>query len=58
MNTPKNFWTASITALFLLVAFLAALTIKELKSIAYVGKSEQVVNTISQRIREIKQSKQ
>lgn len=31
----------------LLVVFLAVLSIKEIKSIGYVGKSEQVLNTIS-----------
>jgi uncharacterized protein YggE len=47
MNTPTNFWKASTVAVILLTVFLAVLSLKEIKSIAYVGKSDQIINTIS-----------
>jgi uncharacterized protein len=48
MNTiPKNFWSSLVTVFILLVVFLAAASIKELKSISYVGKDTAQVNTIT-----------
>ncbi len=47
MNAPQNFWKVGIGALVLLAIFLFVVSIKELRSIGYVGKSDQVVNTIT-----------
>ncbi len=47
MNIPKNFWNTAVGVMGLLIAFLAFLTIKEAKSIAYVGRSTDTVNTIT-----------
>ncbi|MEI8327568.1 MAG: SIMPL domain-containing protein [Candidatus Taylorbacteria bacterium] len=47
MNIPQNFWKTAVGALVLLTIFLVVVSVKELKSIGYVGKSDQVVNTIS-----------
>jgi uncharacterized protein YggE len=47
MNTPQNFWKVVMGAVALLAVFLFVVSIKELKSIGYVGKSDQVVNTIT-----------
>lgn len=47
MNTPQRFWNTAITALGILVAFLAVLTIKEIKAIGYVGKSSETVSMIT-----------
>lgn len=47
MTQQEQFWRTASLVGFLLVAFLAVLTIKEAKSIGYVGKSDQIVNTIS-----------
>ncbi len=48
MNTSQEkVWKIAYVVGALLVVFLAVLSIKEIKSIGYVGKSEQIVNTIS-----------
>ncbi len=47
MNIPQNFWKAGVVAVGLLALFLAVVSIKELKSISYVGKSDTLVNTIT-----------
>ncbi len=47
MNTQTRVWNIGATLGVLLVAFVAVLTIKEIKSIAYVGKDLPVANTIS-----------
>ncbi len=47
MNVPQNIWKVGVVAVGLLAVFLAVVSIKELKSIAYVGKSDTVVNTIT-----------
>lgn len=44
---PQKFWSTAIGALGLLTVLLLVLSIKELKTIGYVGKSDQMVNTIS-----------
>jgi len=46
MNNPR-FWSIASTVGALLIAFLAVLTIKELKSIAYVGHDISVTDTVS-----------
>lgn len=46
-NIPKNIWSTLVGVFALLIVFLVAVSIKEFKTIGYVGKSEQVVNTIS-----------
>lgn len=45
MNMPKNFWSTAVGALALVIVFLAALSIKTLKEIGYVGVDN--VNTIN-----------
>lgn len=47
MTPNNNFWKSVTVVSYLLVAFLAVMVIKEIKSINYVGKSDQLVNTIS-----------
>jgi uncharacterized protein YggE len=47
MNIPEKFWKIAMVSLGLLALFLFVVSIKELKSIGYIGKSDQVVNTIS-----------
>lgn len=47
MNIPSKFWTAVITVLGLLTAFLAIVSIKEVKSWRYVGVNTTVTNTIT-----------
>ncbi|MEI6304434.1 MAG: SIMPL domain-containing protein [Candidatus Taylorbacteria bacterium] len=44
---PQKFWSTAIGALALLTVLLLVLSIKEIKMIGYVGKSDQIVNTIS-----------
>ncbi|MFA6601869.1 MAG: SIMPL domain-containing protein, partial [Candidatus Paceibacterota bacterium] len=46
-NIPKSFWNVITTAATLLVVFLAVLSIKELKSIGYVGVNANMTNTVS-----------
>ena len=45
--TQERAWKTGIVVGALLVAFLAVLTIKEIKSIAYVGHDTAITNTIS-----------
>ncbi len=47
MNIQEKFWKSASLACLLLVIFLAVISIKELKSIGYVGKNLQTTNTIS-----------
>ncbi len=47
MNIPTKFWNAVTTAFILLVVFLAVASIKELKSISYVGANPSMTNTIN-----------
>jgi len=47
MTTQERVWKIGAAVGVLLAVFLAVLSIKELKSIGYVGKSDQIVNSIS-----------
>lgn len=47
MNIPSNFWKTVIGAFGILTIFLVILSIKEIKSIGYVGKDAPIYNTIS-----------
>ena len=47
MNIPEKFWKVTMGALGLLAIFLLIVSIKELKSIGYVGVNDTVVNTIT-----------
>ena len=47
MNQQKRAWNIGITIGVLVIVLLTIISIKELKSIAYVGKSDQIVNTIT-----------
>ncbi len=47
MNIPEKAWKIASVVGVLLAIFLAAVSIKEFKSIGYVGKSEQILNSIS-----------
>jgi uncharacterized protein YggE len=47
MNNQERVWKIGAIVGILLIVFLAVLSLKELKSIGYIGKSDQVVNTIS-----------
>ncbi len=44
---PQKFWNFAIVAIGLLSFFLFVISVKELKSINYVGKSDQVTNSIT-----------
>ena len=44
---PSRFWNSAITAVILLTVFLAVVSIKELKSIGYVGANPNQTNTIT-----------
>lgn len=46
-NIPENFWKVLMGAFGLLILFLAVLSVKELKSIGYVGRSLDMTNMIS-----------
>lgn len=46
-SSQERVWKIAATVGVLLTVFLAVLSIKELKSISYVGKSDQIINTIS-----------
>ncbi len=47
MNIPSRLWSTIITTFVLLTVFLAVLSVKEIKSIGYVGKDSPITNTIS-----------
>lgn len=47
MNTPSRFWNTIIALAGVLIALVAVLIIKELKSIAYVGTNPTMTNTIN-----------
>ncbi|MFA6458936.1 MAG: SIMPL domain-containing protein [Candidatus Paceibacterota bacterium] len=47
MNPTEQFWKVASLVGLVLVLFLVVVSIKEVKSIGYVGKSEQIVNSIS-----------
>ncbi len=47
MNIPERFWKIAGSAVVLLTVFLAIISVKELKSIGYVGTDKPVYNTIS-----------
>ena len=47
MNIPHRFWNIAIGAGALLIVFLAVLSIKEIKSIGYVGMNPNLVNSIT-----------
>jgi len=48
MTTPQErVWKIAVGVGGILIAFLAVLTVKEIKSIAYVGKDTSITNTIS-----------
>ncbi|OHA16328.1 MAG: hypothetical protein A2830_00280 [Candidatus Taylorbacteria bacterium RIFCSPHIGHO2_01_FULL_44_110] len=47
MNIPSNFWKILIGAVGALTIFLVVVSIKEIKSIGYIGKDSPVYNTIS-----------
>ncbi len=47
MNPQEKVWKIGAIVGILLAIFLAVLSVKEMKSIGYVGKSEQIINTIS-----------
>ena len=47
MNIPSKFWSTIVTAVVLLTVFLAVLSIKEIKSIRYVGTDVSAMSTIS-----------
>ncbi len=47
MTNQDRVWKIGVWVGVLLAVFLAVLSIKQLKSIAYVGKSENIVNSIS-----------
>ena len=47
MNIPSNFWKVAVGAVGLLAVFLAVISVKELKSIGYVGTDKPIYNTIS-----------
>ncbi len=43
----QKIWNIGAGVGILIIVFLAIISIKEIKSIAYVGKSEQIINTIT-----------
>ncbi len=47
MNIPQKFWNAVVGALGLLTIFLVIISIKEIKSIKYVGTNPNMSNTIT-----------
>lgn len=47
MNIPNKFWSTVIGAIGLLTIFLAIISIKEIKSIFYVGKNLNISNMIT-----------
>ena len=47
MNIPERFWNMSYGLVGILIAFLAIVTIKEIKAIGYVGANPNISNTIS-----------
>lgn len=47
MNIPAKLWQVIIGAVGILTIFLVVISIKEIKSIGYVGKDNPVYNTIS-----------
>jgi len=47
MNIPQRFWQTVQIVLILLVVFLAAVSVKTLKSVSYVGVNTQNTNTIT-----------
>jgi uncharacterized protein len=47
MNIQENFWKVSVWVGIMLFVFLAVISIKELKSIDYVGLDTPITNTIS-----------
>lgn len=47
MNIPAKFWNMATTSLVLLVVFLAVVSIKEIKTTAYVGTNPNMSNTIN-----------
>jgi uncharacterized protein YggE len=47
MNIPDKFWNSAMGALGLLTIFLIIISIKEIKSISYVGSNLTMTNTIT-----------
>lgn len=47
MNIPNKFWSTVIGAIGLLTIFIAIISIKEIKSVFYVGKNINMSNTIT-----------
>jgi uncharacterized protein YggE len=47
MNIPERFWKFSVALIGILIAFVAIISIKEIKTIAYVGGNPQQTNTIT-----------
>lgn len=47
MNIPNKFWNYLIGAVVLLMVFLAVLSVKELKSLSYIGKNPNMSNMIT-----------
>ncbi|MEN9523978.1 MAG: hypothetical protein RL536_47 [Candidatus Parcubacteria bacterium] len=47
MNVPAKLWSVVTSAVVLLTVFLAILSIKEIKSISYVGSDKPITNTIT-----------
>ncbi len=47
MNIPSKFWNATMGVLGLLIIFLAVTSVKEIKSIRYVGVNPNTTNTIN-----------
>jgi uncharacterized protein len=47
MTSQERLWKVGVIVGVLLAVFLAVISIKEIKSIAYVGKTENAMNTIS-----------
>lgn len=47
MNNQQKVWSIGVWVGVLLAVFLGVLSIKELKSISYIGKNQQIVNSIS-----------
>jgi uncharacterized protein YggE len=47
MNIPERFWKGASVAVYLVVAFLAVLSVKAIKEIGYVGHNPDMTNTIN-----------
>jgi uncharacterized protein YggE len=47
MNVPQNFWKFTTALITILIAFVAIISIKEIKSVAYVGANPDQTNTIT-----------